>query len=225
MGTNFSCNFGTSWTFVFLLEITQGTVEMSTNSTWNQQSTLVTSVGQWEMPQIAWKWPRAARPGSKKPLTRRKTPVLQGGNRSTARRLKEPFAHHKLHPVNNSPALTDQSRPVVSAKYMEIINPFSKPGLSCMCQTRSSKDSWYVNLNNLSSRKMQLTLNHSSSKNNQISSQRKSRLNLFSLHPGGHKTCSGIPFLLACSCPSQRWELNCSLLAAQQITALNEVSG
>lgn len=166
------------------------------------------------MPQIAWKWLRAAHAGSKKPLTRRKTPVLQGGNRSTARRLKEPFAHHKLHPVNNSPALTDQSRPVVSAKYMEIINPFSKPGLSCMCQTRSSKDSWYVNLNNLSSRKMQLTLNLSSSENNQISSQWKSRLNLFSLHPGGHKTYGGIPFCWLVRVPlkDESWIAACSLL-------------
>lgn len=110
-----------------------------TNSKWNLQSALVTSLGQWEMPQIAWKLLRATRLASKKPLKLGKTPVLQGGNRKNARTLKEPFAHHKLQRANNSPALRDESRTLLFAKFMEIINAFSKPGLSSMHRAKTSR--------------------------------------------------------------------------------------
>lgn len=115
------------------------------------------------MPQIARKLLHATRPTSKKPLKLRKTPALQGGNRSNARSLKELFAHHKLRRGNNPPALTDQSRPMLFAKFMEIINAFSKAGLSCMRWTKNSNDSLYVNLSHSSLRKIWVTLNYGKS--------------------------------------------------------------
>lgn len=166
---------------------------------------------------------KAICPGSKKPFKLRKTPVFQRENRSTARRLKEPFAHHKLHRGNNSPALTDQSRPAVSAKCMEIINPFSNQGLSCTCQARNSQKSWYTILNNLSLVKLYLTLILAALWIQ--SSLRKSRVNLFSLHSCGQKTASGIHLCSFTHVPTKGYTWTRGLLAAQQLILLNEVSG
>lgn len=166
----------------------------------------MTSLGQWEIPQIAWKLLQAIRPGSKKPFKLRKTPVFQRGNRSTARRLKEPFVHHKLHRGNNSPALTDQSRPAVSAKYKEIINPFSNQGLSCMNQARNSKKSSYAILNNLSLTKIYLTLNTGSS----LSTIFPAKIHDEFIKPSlpRSKNSQRDPFVLVCSCFYQRVHLN-----------------
>lgn len=110
-----------------------------------------------------------------------------------------------------------------SAKCMEIINPFSNQGLSCTCQARNSQKSWYTILNNLSLVKLYLTLILAALWIQ--SSLQKSRMNLFSLHSCGQKTASGIHLCSFTHVPTKGYTWTRSLLAAQQLILLNEVSG
>lgn len=109
-----------------------------TNSKRNLQSALVTSLGQWEMPQIAWKLLCATRPASKR---------LQSSKEGTGEMPGLLRSH--LHIINYEERtihqhLRDESRTLLFAKFMEIINAFSKPGLSSMHQAKTSRGSYIL---------------------------------------------------------------------------------